>query len=70
MSTPPNSDETDALRVELEVLLDRRPIVGALRTKGGFEERFVGWLGFVGALTRARESAAGQTTPARPAGRG
>jgi hypothetical protein len=36
------------LRLQLDVRLDSRPISGALRT----EERFVGWLEFVGVLDR------------------
>lgn len=49
------SDEDRALSVRLDVHLDRRPISGRLRTDGGADERFVGWLGFVDALTRLHE---------------
>lgn len=50
------SDGTDTdqatLRLQLDVRLDGRPISGALRTEEGAEERFVGWIEFVGALDR------------------
>jgi hypothetical protein len=44
--------EEGTLRLQLDVRLDRDPISGALRTQEGAEERFVGWLEFVGALDR------------------
>jgi hypothetical protein len=45
-------DERPALRLRLELDLDRQPIVGYLRTESGEDERFEGWLGFVEALER------------------
>jgi hypothetical protein len=50
----PDGTYTDegTLRLQLDVCLDRNPISGALRTEQGAEERFVGWLEFVGALDR------------------
>jgi hypothetical protein len=50
----PDGTGTDqaTLRLQLDVRLDGRPISGALRTEEGAEERFVGWLEFVGALDR------------------
>jgi hypothetical protein len=57
-------DEDDAaLRVQLEVRLDRQPISGRLRTPLGAEEPFVGWLGFVEALKRVQESSASHNPP-------
>jgi hypothetical protein len=53
------ADEEDVLSVELDVLLDRQPVQGRLRTPTGAEEPFVGWLGFVDALRRVHE---GQNT--------
>jgi hypothetical protein len=44
--------EDRALRVQLELHLDRQPIDGRLCPERGEEEAFVGWLGFVEALTR------------------
>jgi hypothetical protein len=46
-----------ALRVQLEVELDREPISGRLRPERGAEEPFVGWLGFVEALRRLDDAA-------------
>jgi hypothetical protein len=40
------------LRMQLELRLDRQPIDGRIRPEEGEEEAFVGWLGFVEALTR------------------
>jgi len=53
-------DETGAgqdypLRVQLDLDLDRQPVSGRLRTQGGADERFEGWLGFVDALKRLQE---------------
>jgi hypothetical protein len=48
------------LRVQLELRLDGRPVSGALRTEEGAEERFVGWIEFVGALDRLHRR---QTNP-------
>jgi uncharacterized protein YbjT (DUF2867 family) len=50
------NDEIGALSVQLVVHLDRQPVTGRLRTAGGGDERFVGWLGFVDALKRAHEA--------------
>jgi hypothetical protein len=47
-----STDGEEALRLQLSVHLDRKPISGKLRDDGGTEERFVGWLGFVGALEK------------------
>ena len=55
MDGAPRSREEDTLSVRLDVQLDRVPIGGRLRTERGAEERFVGWLGFVDALTRLHE---------------
>ena len=51
MSDGTGTDQA-TLRLQLDVRLDGRPISGALRTEDGAEERFVGWLEFVGALDR------------------
>ena len=48
-------DEDRVLSVRLDVYLDRQPISGRLRTEGGADEQFVGWLGFVDALKRLHE---------------
>ena len=45
-------EEEQVLHVHLELVLDRRPVLGTLRAGGRVEERFVGWLGFLGALQR------------------
>ena len=45
-----------ALSVQLDVHLDRQPVTGRLRTRHGANERFVGWLGFVEALKRAKQA--------------
>ena len=41
----------DMLRLRLDVQLDREPISGVLRDESGAEAAFVGWLGFVEALS-------------------
>ena len=51
MSDGTGTDQA-TLRLQLDVRLDASPISGALRTEEGAEERFVGWLEFVGALDR------------------
>jgi hypothetical protein len=51
MSDGTGTDQA-TLRLQLDVRLDGSPISGALRTEEGAEERFVGWLEFVGALDR------------------
>jgi hypothetical protein len=43
------------LSVQLDVSLDSQPVSGRLRTEGGADEQFVGWLGFVDALKRLHE---------------
>jgi hypothetical protein len=54
------SHDDRALRVRLDLHLDRDPICGRLRTEGGADERFVGWLGFVDALKRLQDREAGR----------
>ena len=49
-------DDERALRVLLDVHLDRQPVSGRLRTPGGGDEPFVGWLGFVEALAPSTTS--------------
>jgi hypothetical protein len=48
-------DETGTLRMQLDLRLDCQPISGSIRTERGAEERFVGWLGFAGAVERLRQ---------------
>ena len=52
MTSDGTGTDRATLRVQLDLRLDRRPVSGALRTEEGVEERFVGWLEFVGALDR------------------
>ncbi len=52
MDEPHGTDTDRALSVCLELNLDRRPISGRVRTEGGEETEFEGWLGFVQALER------------------
>jgi len=40
------------LSVRLDVQLDAQPITGRLRTDGGADEQFIGWLGFIDTLRR------------------
>jgi hypothetical protein len=47
---PPEPGRT--LSVRLDVQLDAQPITGRLRTDGGEDEQFVGWLGFIDTLRR------------------
>ncbi len=54
-----HAHEAPALRVQLDLHLDRDPICGRLRTECGADERFVGWLGFVDALKRLQEREGG-----------
>jgi hypothetical protein len=63
MDDPARDEEDRALRVQLDVHLDRRPITGRLRTPHGVEEPFVGWLGFVDALKRLQETSIPSITP-------
>ena len=49
------TDEDRVLRVQLELDLDSQPVTGLLRSEGGADEAFVGWLGFVDALKRLHE---------------
>ena len=46
------TDRERALRVQLDLQLDRQPIAGRVHTEQGADEPFVGWLGFVAALER------------------
>jgi hypothetical protein len=46
------ANDPATLRLQLDVCLESRPVSGALRTEEGAEERFVGWLEFLGALDR------------------
>jgi hypothetical protein len=46
-----------ALRVQLEVHLDRQPVTGRLRAEQGADEPFTGWLGFVETLKRLQDAA-------------
>jgi hypothetical protein len=64
----PASDEANVLRLQLELNLDVEPISGRLRTQGGAEEPFVGWLGFVDALRRLQheDESAGDSTREPP----
>ena len=55
MDVRPRDDDELALRVRLDLHLDRRPIRGRLRSEWGAGEWFVGWLGFVDALKRLNE---------------
>jgi hypothetical protein len=55
MDEQANSGVERTLSLRLDIHLDREPISGRLRTEGGAEERFVGWLGFVDALKRLNE---------------
>jgi hypothetical protein len=45
-----------ALTLQLELHLDREPVSGWLRTEGGAEEEFVGWLGFLDKLKRLNDA--------------
>jgi len=64
MDRSPRAHHDDrTLRLRLDVQLDRQPITGRLRTDGGAEETFVGWLGFADALRRLHDQAA--ATPDR-----
>jgi hypothetical protein len=51
------TDEDRALRVRLEVHLDRQPITGLLRPERGDWEPFVGWIGFAETLQRLHDAA-------------
>jgi hypothetical protein len=55
MDDQAHSGEEDTLSVRLDLDLAAQPISGRLRTDGGAEERFVGWLGFVDALKRLHQ---------------
>ena len=57
-------EETDVLRLQLELDLSREPIRGRLRSQRGAEERFVGWLGFIDALKRLQQQDEGSADPA------
>jgi hypothetical protein len=60
------SDEDRVVSVRLDVCLDRQPICGRLRTEGGADEQFVGWLGFVDALKRLHELEGQSANAERP----
>jgi hypothetical protein len=54
-----HDDRTDpdrALTLQLELHLDHEPVCGRLRTEGGAEESFVGWLGFLEKLRRLNDA--------------
>jgi hypothetical protein len=56
--SPPADHHDRTLRLRLDVLLDRQPIAGRLRTDDGtHEEPFEGWLGFADALRSLRDRA-------------
>jgi len=55
MDDEDGADEEVVLRVQLELRLDRQPISGRLSTTQGADEQFVGWIGFIEALTRLQE---------------
>jgi hypothetical protein len=57
-------EETDVLRLQLELDLSREPIRGRLRTQRGATERFVGWLGFIDALKRLQQQDERSADPA------
>lgn len=52
MGNQAGTGEGRELSVQLDINLDRLPVTGRLRSPGGADERFVGWLGFVDALRR------------------
>jgi hypothetical protein len=64
MDDEAGADEEGVLRVQLELNLNREPISGRLRTRRGADERFVGWLGFIDALTRLQEPGEASADPA------
>ena len=55
MDDETGADQDHPLRVQLDLDLDRQPISGRLRTRGGADNRVEGWLGFVDALRRLQE---------------
>ena len=55
MDEQAHSGEDRTLSVRLDLQLAGAPTRGRLRTVGGAEEHFVGWLGFVDALKRLYE---------------
>jgi hypothetical protein len=58
MDDQPHNGEAGFLSVQLEVHLDAQPVHGSLVTESGARQPFVGWLGFIGALTRLHEEQA------------
>jgi hypothetical protein len=52
MSDDERPEPGRTLSVRLDVQLDAQPITGRLRTDGGEDEPFVGWLGFIDTLRR------------------
>jgi hypothetical protein len=63
------TDEDRVLRVQLELDLDSQPVTGLLRSEGGADEAFVGWLGFVDALKRLHEPGDAASTDREEPGR-
>jgi hypothetical protein len=55
MDDQARSGEEHTLSVRLDLHLAGQRVSGRLRTDGGAEERFVGWLGFVDALKRLHQ---------------
>jgi hypothetical protein len=66
MNVGTGSDEDRPVSVRLDLHLGRQPISGRLRTEWGTDERFVGWLGLVDALTRLNEHREGSADAAGP----
>jgi hypothetical protein len=63
MDDEARSPEDRLLSVQLDLRLDCQPISGRLRTLGGADERFVGWLGFVDALKRLHDLEESRASP-------
>ena len=55
MQNQAESGSDRPLSMRLDLYLDREPVTGRVRTDGGADERFVGWLGFVDAVKRLYE---------------
>jgi hypothetical protein len=52
MNEPAFDDDSATLSIWLELDLERRLVIGRVRTDRGEDERVEGWLGFVDALAR------------------